>query len=82
MLYLLSPILKLYFYSRCLYGKDNWENVRNHFGQPNKIRPDGELIWIHAVSIGESTAALTYIQHLKKNFKNLNILLTTTTVTS
>lgn len=80
--YLLSPLLKLYFYSRCLYGKDNWEDVRNHFGQPNKIRPDGELIWIHAVSIGESTAALTYIQHLKKNFKNLNILLTTTTVTS
>ena len=79
---LLSPLLKIYFYSRCLYGKDNWEDVQNHFGQPNSPRPDGELIWVHAVSIGESTAALTYIQHLKKKFKNLNILLTTTTVTS
>ncbi|MBO7642004.1 MAG: 3-deoxy-D-manno-octulosonic acid transferase [Alphaproteobacteria bacterium] len=82
LLYLLSPILKLYFYSRCLYGKDNWENVRNHFGQSNKPRPDGELIWIHAVSIGESTAALTYIKHLKEQNPKTNILLTTTTVTS
>jgi len=72
----------VYFYSRCLYVKDNWEDVQNHFGQPNKPRPNGELIWIHAVSIGESTAALTYIKHLKENNPSLNILLTTTTVTS
>lgn len=72
----------MYFYSRCLYGKDSWENVQNHFGQPNKPRPDGELIWIHAVSIGESTAALTYIRHLKEKRPYLNILLTTTTITS
>jgi len=72
----------MYFYSRCLYGKDNWEDVQNHFGQPNKPRPNGELIWIHAVSIGESNAALTYIKHLKKNSPQINILLTTTTVTS
>ncbi len=79
---LLAPILRIYFYSRCLYGKDNWEDVQNHFGQPNKLRPNGELVWIHAVSIGESTAALTYIKHLKENRPCLNILLTTTTVTS
>lgn len=72
----------MYFYSRCLYGKDNWKDVQNHFGQPNKPRPDGELIWIHAVSIGESTAALTYVKHLKEKNPLLNILLTTTTVTS
>ncbi|MBO4406033.1 MAG: 3-deoxy-D-manno-octulosonic acid transferase [Alphaproteobacteria bacterium] len=80
--YLLSPFLQIYFYSRCLYGKDNWKDVQNHFGRPNKARPSGELIWIHAVSIGESTAALTYIKHLKKQNPRINILLTTTTVTS
>ena len=79
---LLSPFIRIYFYSRCMYGKDRWEDVQNHFGQPNKPRPGGELIWIHAVSIGESTAALTYIKHLKKKNPLLNILLTTTTVTS
>lgn len=80
--FLLSPFLKLYFYSRCLYGKDNWKDVQNHFGQPTRARPNGELVWIHAVSIGESTAALTYVKHLKEKNKQLNILLTTTTVTS
>lgn len=79
---LLSPLLKVYFYSRCLYGKDNWKDVQNHFGRPNKTRPAGELIWIHAVSIGESTAALTYIKHLKEKSPKTTILLTTTTVTS
>lgn len=79
---LLSPFLRIYFYSRCLYGKDNWKDVQNHFGQPSKARPTGELVWIHAVSIGESTAALTYIKHLKEQHPQMNILLTTTTVTS
>lgn len=79
---LISPVLRVYFYSRCLYGKDNWKDVQNHFGQPTKIRPNGELIWFHAVSIGESTAALTYIKHLKKKNPLTNVLLTTTTVTS
>jgi 3-deoxy-D-manno-octulosonic-acid transferase len=45
-------------------------------------RPAGKLIWIHAASIGESTAALTYVNHVKKQFPELNILLTTITVTS
>lgn len=79
---LASPILKLYFYGRCFYGKDRWEDVQNHFGKPSLSRPEGPLIWIHAVSIGESTSALTYIKHLKQRRKDLNILLTTTTVTS
>ncbi len=74
--------MKAYFYCRCLYGKDNLNDVQNHFGIPNKIRPNGRLIWIHAASIGESTAALTYIKHLKKKDRDLNILLTTITVTS
>ncbi len=80
--YLISPFLRAYFYSRCLYGKDHWSDVQNHFGKPNKKRPEGELIWIHAASIGESTSALTYIKHLKKQNKELNVLLTTITVTS
>ncbi len=79
---LLAPILRIYFYSRCLYRKDNWKDVQNHFGQPNKSRPRGSLIWIHAASIGESTAALTYIKHLKKKNPTLNILITTITITS
>ncbi|MDR2157904.1 MAG: 3-deoxy-D-manno-octulosonic acid transferase, partial [Holosporaceae bacterium] len=62
--------------------KDRTESVCNHFGIATLERPAGDLVWIHAASIGESTAALTYIKHLKKQFPQLNILLTTITVTS
>ncbi|MDR3151418.1 MAG: hypothetical protein LBT67_01025, partial [Holosporaceae bacterium] len=65
---LLSPFLRLYFYGRCLYGKDRRESVCNHFGVATLPRPRGKLLWVHAVSVGESTAALTFIHHIKKQF--------------
>lgn len=65
-----------------MYGKDKLSEVKNHFGEPTKNRPEGRLIWIHAASIGESTSAMTYINHLLKNREDLNVLLTTITVTS
>ena len=77
-----SPFLRAYFYARCLYGKDKIESVKNHFGTATVARPHGKLIWIHAASIGESTSALTFINHIKKQFPDLNILITTITVTS
>jgi 3-deoxy-D-manno-octulosonic-acid transferase len=65
-----------------LYGKDRKESVCNHFGVATLPRPKGKLLWVHAVSIGESTAALTFIYQIKKQFPDLNVLITTTTVTS
>jgi 3-deoxy-D-manno-octulosonic-acid transferase len=79
---MLSPFLSIYFYARCLYGKDKIKSVRNHFGVATQNRPEGKLIWIHAASIGESVAALTYIHHIKKQFPEINILLTTITISS
>lgn len=72
----------MYFYARCCYGKDKWSSVCNHFGVATLPRPDGDLIWIHAASIGESTSALTYINELAKTHPQLHVLLTTITVTS
>lgn len=78
----LSPFLKLYFYCRCLFGKDETKSVRNHFGVPTIGRPSGRLIWIHAASIGEANSAFTYIEHLKKKHPDVSVLLTTITLTS
>lgn len=74
--------MRLYFYVRCIYGKDKKESVKNHFGIATLERPKGKLIWVHAASIGESASALTFINHIKKQFPRLNILITTITVTS
>lgn len=77
-----SPFLKMYFYSRCLYGKDRVESVKNHFGIATIKRPAGDLVWIHAASVGESISALTYIRHLQETNPDISVLLTTVTVTS
>lgn len=77
-----APLLRLYFHARCLYGKDKAESVCNHFGKSTVDRPNGKLIWVHAASIGESTSALTFIRHVKEKFPDLNVLITTITVTS
>jgi 3-deoxy-D-manno-octulosonic-acid transferase len=37
---------------------------------------------VHAASVGESAAALTFIHHIKKKFPDLNVLITTITVTA
>lgn len=79
---ILSPLIRLYFYGRCWSGKDEKENVKNHFGLPTLERPEGKLIWIHAASIGEANSALTYIRHFKKKHPDMKVLLTTITLTS
>lgn len=80
--YSMYPFIKLWFYLRCLTGKDRLHNVKNHFGVATIKRPKGKFIWIHAASIGESLSAVTYINHLKKVYPDINILITTITVTS
>lgn len=80
--YLLSPFLIIWFYARCLIGKDHFEHVKNHFGLPSIKRKNGKFIWVHAASIGESLSALTYINHIKKRDPDLYVLITTITVTS
>lgn len=79
---ILSPFVRLYFYFRCWRGKDEKESVKNHFGFPTAARPEGKLIWIHAASIGEANSAITYIKHFKENHPDINVLLTTITLTS
>ncbi|MDR2766055.1 MAG: hypothetical protein LBB63_01145, partial [Holosporaceae bacterium] len=79
---LLSPFIKVYFYLRCLWGKDRIECVRNRFGVASADRPAGRLMWVHAASVGESLAAMTFIRHMKKRHPDWGVLLTTVTVTS
>ncbi|WP_432468743.1 lipid IV(A) 3-deoxy-D-manno-octulosonic acid transferase [Agarivorans sp. Z349TD_8] len=50
-----------------------------HFGLGKKIAPVD--LWLHTVSVGEVIAATPFIQQLKQQQPQLNILLTTTTTT-
>lgn len=79
---IIAPLLKVYFYLRCVLGKDEKSSVMNHFGKATIERPAGKMIWVHAASIGEASSAITYIKHYRSKHPDTQVLLTTITLTS
>ncbi|RTZ14642.1 3-deoxy-D-manno-octulosonic acid transferase [Vibrio aquaticus] len=81
LLALVAPFL-LYSLFRKKEGKPHvgcrW---KEHFGYSPKLSSNGQPIWIHAVSVGETIAATPLIKQIKQNHPELTILLTTTTPT-
>ena len=77
-----GPIVRLYLLKRISAGLEDKNRVKERFGIPSEKRPDGKLIWIHAVSVGETLSVIPVIEEMKKENSDLTILLTTTTLTS
>lgn len=79
---LLNPFVPLLLRRRLGQGKEDRLRVGERMGHVLAVRPAGKLLWIHAASVGESNAVLPLIEKLLHANTHLNILLTTTTVTS
>ncbi|MGR5235790.1 lipid IV(A) 3-deoxy-D-manno-octulosonic acid transferase [Vibrio alfacsensis] len=81
LLALASPILLFGLYkskpNKPKFGK-RW---KEHFGFTPKLKATERPIWIHAISVGESIAAIPLIKALKKQDPAQPILVTTTTST-
>lgn len=81
LLALASPILLFGLYkskpNKPKFGK-RW---KEHFGFTPKLESTGRPTWIHAVSVGESIAAIPLIKALKEKRPEQPILVTTTTST-
>ncbi len=67
---------------RSRQGKEIASRRAERYGQSRIERPEGELIWLHAASVGETNAILPVIRGLRAARPGLNFLLTTGTVTS
>ncbi|PMH28866.1 3-deoxy-D-manno-octulosonic acid transferase [Vibrio lentus] len=77
---LASPLL-LYGLYKSKPGKPSFgQRWKEHFGITPKIKGKSP-IWIHAVSVGESIAAVPIIKQLKRRNPNQAIIVTTTTST-
>ena len=79
---LLAPLLKFHLKRRLKYGKEDPLRVHERFGEASFLRPPGKLIWFHGASVGESVSILKLISSLLKEDPNLNLLVTTGTLTS
>tara|TARA_B100001057_G_scaffold269869_1_gene270027 strand:- start:20017 stop:21258 length:1242 start_codon:yes stop_codon:yes gene_type:complete len=77
-----TPVIELILLIRVWLGKEDPTRVNERRGKAQVARPPGELIWLHAASVGESIAALVLIQKLTKMKSSMTILLTTGTLTS
>ena len=63
---LLSFFIFVYFIIRLARSKESLLSIINKFVFYKKNRPKGKLVWINAVSIGESKSAETIINQISK----------------
>lgn len=77
-----APLVSAYLQWRSFKGKEDKARLRERRGFTDIPRPDKPLLWIHAVSVGESVVALTLAQAILKQSPNVHILLTSSTTSS
>lgn len=78
----LAPLLKYHLKRRLKRGKEDPVRLCERFGGASFSRPEGKLVWFHGASVGESVSILKLIDHLLECQPDLNLLVTTGTVTS
>lgn len=77
---LFLPFILLHFIYRVFRKKVDLKRAGEKLGITKIKKPNGELIWLHAASVGETFVALRLIDELPKNGRFF--LLTTCTTTS
>ena len=79
---LLLPILPFLLRNRIKRCKEDEIRYTEKLATITRVRPVGNLLWVHAASVGEAQSALILIKCCLEKYRNLNILVTTGTVTS
>lgn len=76
------PVWKIALRIREGRGKEDAARLGEKFGQTLVSRPEGRLVWLHGVSVGESMALRPLIEELSAAQPDLNFLLTSSTTAS
>jgi len=77
-----APLINLYLFKRKINGKEDLVRFKERLGFAALPRPKGQLIWIHAASVGEAVSVLPLVEKLSATYQSVNFLITTGTVTS
>ncbi len=63
-------------------GKEDLARFNERMGIASQPRPQGRLIWLHGASVGESVSMLPLIHKLLELAPDINVMVTTGTITS
>ncbi|MBN2759720.1 MAG: hypothetical protein JXQ79_04410 [Rhodobacteraceae bacterium] len=74
-----APIWHAALNWRARKGKEDPARLSERWGHPAQARPEGELLWLHGVSVGEVTVLLTLLDRLSQTRPQTHFLLTSIT---
>lgn len=77
-----APALPLWLNRRAKKGKEDPARLNERRGISNIPRPGGNVIWLHAASVGESQMLMPVIMRILSEHRHFHIVVTTGTVTS
>jgi len=82
---LLLPLLALYLLFLYFTSKKKWRDLLPRLGYglkcPQDAHQNGPIIWIHALSVGETTSAIPLIKEIVRDNHQLRIVFSATTTT-
>lgn len=76
---LAAPLARPLLEARARRGKEDAERLAERLGYPSALRPPGPLLWLHAVSVGESVSLLPLIKAIALERPDLALLVTSGT---
>jgi 3-deoxy-D-manno-octulosonic-acid transferase len=79
--HLAAPFWGLSVRRRSTRGKEDPARISERFGHASARRPEGPLLWVHALGIGEAAAMLAVIRAVREARPDVAVLLTTNTRT-
>lgn len=79
---LAEPFAPWLLQRRARRGKEEAARIGERLGHASTARPDGDLVWLHGASVGESLSLLPLIDRFRAERPMTTLLVTSGTVTS